>query len=332
MGTDADTDYDKKIKEQIQQYSNNALRFFPAEVHQYWKRHYLAPKLQEVFDTPNHFDIYTNCAPTDNTAFNILSVGSGDGQLEVEMAQRLLASGRDKFKIHATELSPIRQERTKNLVKSKGLEDHFVYHILDFNKKFVEGKFDMIFAHHVLHHIVNLEFLFDSIHEALTPNGVFATMDMIGRNGHMRWPEALEFIDLAWTFIPDHWKHNFQFNAFHENYLNFDCSKSGFEGIRAEDIQPLLVKKFCFSKFVAVGGFMDVLFDRGYGQSIDISNPREAGLVKFLSETNELLLESGRVKPTMVFAQMTRKSPAVKQRKTKVWKNMTPEFALRIPD
>ena len=147
----------------------------------------------------------------------------------------------------------------------------------------------------------------------------------------MRWPEALEYMDLTWEFIPDHWKHNFQFNEYHEKYLNFDCSKSGFEGIRAEDIQPLLVKKFEFTHFVAGGGFMDILFERGYGQSIDMDNPKEAALVHFLSKTNELLLESGEVKPTMVFAQMTRKDAKTSGNTPKVWKNMTPEFAVRTP-
>lgn len=323
-------DYEKKIQEQISQYSNNALRFFPPPAHKYWMQNFMMPKVHEVFGVTNYIDVYLKAVPQTVECPRILSVGSGDGQLELELARRLKARGQEKFEIYITELSQIRQQRTIDRVNAEGMNDQFKFIVLDFNKEFVDGKFDMIFAHHVLHHIVELEYLFDNISKALNPGGHFATIDMIGRNGHMRWPEALEYTNLAWDFIPDHWKHNFQFNAYHEKYLNFDCSKSGFEGIRAEDILPLLVEKFAFTEFAANGGFIDIIFERGYGQSIDMENPKEKALVQFLSQTNELLLETGRVKPTMLFGCMQNKSDAAGKAPL-VWGNMTPEFALRSP-
>lgn len=324
-------DYEKKVQEQITQYANNALRFFPPDAFKHWMRSHVFPKMREVFEVHDHIELYLSAVPQSDDPVAILSIGSGDGQLELQLAERLLARGQDNFTIHITELSDIRQNRTRARIEQAGLSDKFDFHILDFNKEFVDGQFDMAFAHHVLHHIVELEFLFDNILAALKPHGRFATIDMIGRNGHMRWPEALDYTEQAWKFIPDHWKHNFQFNAFHENYLNFDCSKSGFEGIRAQDIQPLLVEKFKFEKFVAGGGFTDVMFDRGYGQSIDMENPKDRALVDFLSMTNEMLLETGRVKPTMVFAHMVRPDydGATELR---YWGNMTPEFAVRPTD
>tara|TARA_R100000935_G_C2834503_1_gene167255 strand:+ start:643 stop:1641 length:999 start_codon:yes stop_codon:yes gene_type:complete len=320
-------DYEKKVEEQINQYANNALRFFPPAAHKFWMRNFMFPKMKHVFGVPDYFDMYLSALPSSERSISILSIGSGDGQLELELAKRLIARGYNDFKIHVTELSEIRQRRTGERVEREGLEDKFEFHIVDLNRSFIPGSFDLIFAHHVLHHIVELEFLFDRISEALAPKGVFATIDIIGRNGHMRWPEALKYAELAWEFIPDHWKHNFQFNAFHEKYLNFDCSKSGFEGIRAQDILPLLIEKFDFSRFVAGGGFIDVIFDRGYGQSIDMDNSRDRALVEFLSCTNELLLETGRVKPTMLFAHMIKKTSAPKE--PMIWGRMSPEFALR---
>lgn len=323
-------EYDKKIQEQIRQYSNNALRFFPPPAHHFWMQTYLRPKLRAVFGTDLVQTFYANTVLERAAPIEVLSVGSGDGELEVAIAKTLKAAGCDAFTIHITELSPIRQDRTIARVEKAGLGEHFEFHIVDFNKAFIEGAFDLIFAHHVLHHIVELEFLFDNIAKALKPGGTFATIDMIGRNGHMRWPEALHYMDMAWAFIPDHWKYNFQLRSYHENYLNWDCSKSGFEGIRAQDIQPLLVERFDFEGFVAGGGFMDVLFDRGYGQSIDIENPREKALVEFLSEMNEMLLETGRIKPTMIFAHMRRQGDG--SGAPRVHGVMTPEFAIRPPE
>ena len=88
-----------------------------------------------------------------------------------------------------------------------------------------------------------MEHLFDAVHEGLEQDGIFLTTDMIGRNGHMRWPEALEIIQAIWKFIPDHYKTNHQLKRVEKEYDNWDCSKTGFEGIRAQDILRLLVEK-----------------------------------------------------------------------------------------
>ena len=92
--------------------------------------------------------------------------------------------------------------------------------------------------------------LLPNIHHGLSKDGVFASIDMIGRNGHMRWPEALEEIERVWKFIPDQWKYNFQLQAYFDTYVNHDCSTVGFEGVRAQDILGILVDTFCFTGFV----------------------------------------------------------------------------------
>ena len=85
--------------------------------------------------------------------------------------KRLISAGRDDVRLHVTELSPIRQERTIELIAREQLSEHFEFHIVDFNREFIGGSFDLVYAHHVLHHIVELELLFSNIEEALTPKG-----------------------------------------------------------------------------------------------------------------------------------------------------------------
>ena len=61
-----------------------------------------------------------------------------------------------------------------------------------------DGSYDAVIANQSLHHVSNLEGLFAAIKDALSPQGRFITSDMIGRNGHMRWPEALDIIHDFW--------------------------------------------------------------------------------------------------------------------------------------
>jgi len=82
-----------------------------------------------------------------------------------------------------------------------------------------DEKYSTVIAKDTLHHVLELEHLFDSIHAALEDNGVSVTTDMIGRNGHMRWPETLELIQGILKFIPDHYKTNHLKRMEHE-YVN----------------------------------------------------------------------------------------------------------------
>ena len=51
---------------------------------------------------------------------------------------------------------------------------------------FANHEYDAVIANQSLHHVTNLEGLFDAIRHSLHPTGVFVTSDMIGRNGHDR--------------------------------------------------------------------------------------------------------------------------------------------------
>ncbi len=107
-------------------------------------------------------------------------------------------------------------------------------------------------AHHSLHHLVELELLFEQVTTWLAPEGAFVAVDMIGRNGHMRWPETLAIVRDIWTGLPDRLKWDRMFGRLDRWFENWDCSIEGFEGIRAQDILPLLLRGgFRFERFIS---------------------------------------------------------------------------------
>ena len=144
----------------------------------------------------------------------------------------------------------------------------------------------------------------------------------------MRWPEALELIQGIWKFIPDHYKTNHQLKRVEQQYQNWDCSKKGFEGIRAQDILPLLVKKFSFRSFLGFGNLPDIFIERGFGHNLSVDNPHDTGFIDFLEDLNTLLIDLGYLKPTMIRAAMMRyRSNAPAARCHRHW---TPEFCVRV--
>lgn len=160
-----------------------------------------------------------------------------------------------------------------------------------------------------MHHILELEKLFDFIKAQLKDGGFFAVADMIGRNGHQRWPETALILKMLWPMLTGKQRYHFLLSRLDDVFTDHDCSTDGFEGIRSQDILHLILKRFNAAKFI-VGGFIDVLVDRGYGHGYDPNSESDLVLSRFLSELNEILLDAGAIKPTMMFAHFVKEKAA----------------------
>ena len=324
--------YAQKVAEQIEQYADTAVLKGLPEIYKYWSQTYLRPALEEVFGSGNIYQIYAEeiAGAIERTGNGrILSIGSGDCNHEVEVAKALTDRGLGgRFTLVCTELSELRLQRGRELARRENVLDSLEFRVVDVNDWSHSERYGFVFAQHTLHHIVELERLFDQVDVVLEPDGTFFTIDMIGRNGHMRWPEVLDWVNLIWRYMPERYRFNHQFEARHDEYLNWDCSVSGFEGIRAEDILPLLVERFDFARFHACGGVEEVFVDRGYGHNLSIDRDEDRRFIDMVHALNEWLLDNGRIKPTMVFASMRRKGlspPPV----TRTFRNRLPADAVR---
>jgi len=236
----------------------------------------------------------------------ILSVGSGNCDTEIRFAERLRAAGQRDFAIECMDINAEMLRRGSLQAKSQGVGEFIVPLRGDFNSWRSPGRvYTAIIAYQSLHHVVNLEGLFDSIRDALLPEGIFLTSDMIGRNGHMRWPEAHEIVNEFWRRLPASYRHNHLLGAATEEYVNYDCSKAGFEGIRAQDILPLLVERFSFKVFIPFRNVLDAFIDRGIGPNFDPAREWDRKFIDEVHAADVAAIESGRIKPTHLLASMT---------------------------
>jgi hypothetical protein len=323
--------YGKRVKQQIAQFADLGALWRPGSSMQYWMKTHTVPKITEVFGVPGVFDVYTAALSTSirksaaaGKTARFISIGSGDCQVEIRQAQRLKEKAEGPFVIVATDISDLRLDRAKQAAVAAGVGANFEFQTIDFNDFRFDQQYDAFIAHHILHHIVNLEGLFETIHESMHEDSVFLTNDLIGRNGHQRWPETLEWIESLWPMLPSHYRFNYQFNTIHEKYLDWDCSKTGFEGIRAQDILPLLIQRFGFDGFLGYGGIVDPFVERGYGRNLDAERVEDRAFIDFVEKLNQTLLETGRIKPTQMLAVMRRSGGA-----GKAYRGLTPEKAVR---
>lgn len=325
-----DADYERKVQQQIDQYVTEAIHDLPDMFH-VWSHNFIRPGLKDVFGVESVNDFYFAAAEEASSNFDrsvrILSIGCGDGAVEIELAQSLRARANTDFELVGVDLSPVLIERFRTSVRENGLERNVIPRVEDLNMISADEKFDVILANHSLHHIVDLERVFDFIERALAPQGIFATADMIGRNGHMRWPETEAVLQAIWPILNDKQKFHHQLLKLHaERFEDYDCSGEGFEGIRAQDILYLILTRFNAYKFFGYGGFIEVLVDRGFGHGFDVSRDEDRNLIMSLGRLNDLMLDAGIIKPTIMMAYFTKD-----RRQDSRYRGRTAASSVRMP-
>jgi hypothetical protein len=216
-------------------------------------------------------------------------------------------------------------KRGAELASEKQLADHFEFLTTDVGHWQPTHPVAVVMAHHSLHHILDLEDVFANIRKAIGTTGYFLTCDMIGRNGHMRWPEALDIIHNIWRAMPDRYKYNHQLKRFEAMYENWNCSTEGFEGIRAQDILPLLVQEFQFEAFIAYGNLPDIFVDRSFGYNFDVEKLEDREFIDRIGALNDRLIGEGVIKPTQMMAVLRGQSTG----KLCCFEHWTPEFCVR---
>lgn len=180
------------------------------------------------------------CGQNSGRTSRFLSLGSGNCDLEIQIVSELVSRGKSDFTIECLDINEAMLERGREAAERAGIERHLTFTCGDFNSWKPCTHYESVVAIQVLHHVVELEQLFAAIKSALRETGSFVVSDMIGRNGHLRWPEALELVQEFWRSLPPSYRYNQQLRRYEEEFEDWDCSQEGFEGIRSQDILPLL--------------------------------------------------------------------------------------------
>lgn len=330
----------KRQPKNYQQQKNDEINRFNLEeevnnlpdIFHYWTNKYLVPKFQKHgFTNPNQFFLkYAVEASNNNTdTALILSIGSGNCDTEVTLAKDLVDLGHQNFFIECMDINRMMFERGKKLAASQGVENKIGFLEADFNQWKASKKYHLIIANQSLHHVVELEHLFDNINLALNEQGQFITSDVIGKNGHQRWPEALKLMKPIWKNMPDRYKYNHAFKRIEKKFINHDCSTEGFEGIRAQDVLPLLIERFEFELFIPFANIIMVFIDRSFGPNFDPSNAEDLAFIDHIHDLDEMHMIKGTIKPTQMLAVLHKKTTAEHHA---AYSGLSPNQATRHPD
>ena len=306
----------------------------PAIAH-YWADKHLRPKLQSFgFSNPEHFFLDTlehACRRICDRPARFISIGAGNGDVEVRIACALRARGYSDFTFECLEINRSMRERSSAHAHQAGVAAQVLPVAGDFNAWQPSHAYDAVIANQSLHHVVALETLFEAIVQAIAEDGVFAISDVIGRNGHQRWPEALTLVREFWAELPPAYRYNLQLHRREKTFRDWDCAREGFEGVRAQDILPLLIERFDFEFFFAHSNLIDPFISRAFGAHFDIGSQRDLDFIDRVHARDEAEILAGRITPTNVLARMHSKRADGDARTCVTWEHLTPAFCLRRP-
>ncbi|MFP3647568.1 hypothetical protein [Paraburkholderia sp. SIMBA_054] len=325
-------DYAAKIAQEIDRFKEvNNVHDLP-EIFHYWSNKHLLPMFQEFgISTMEQFFaqyLYEAGCATGEFCPRFISIGSGNCDLEIQVAKAVKKLGLKHFLLECLELNPHMLARGREMAAAEGMSNYMIFTEADFNNWSPKIIYAGAMANQSLHHVTNLESLFLAVKGSLHWAGKFVVADIIGRNGHQRWPEALAVLHDFWREMPDNYRYNQVLKRHEPLYENWDCSGEGFEGIRAQDILPLLLRRFDFEMFLGFANVVVPLIDRCFGHNFDAKSEWDRSFIDRVHAADEEGFRTGLLKPTQMVAVMT-PGPASSRRYSR---GISPELALRSTD
>lgn len=149
-----------------------------------------------------------------------LSLGAGQGRIEKHFVEKRLCGSFEALDVCFEEISGTQ-------TNSEGVSTNF----MDLNfSRLKPDTYDLILCHGVLHHLINLEFLFDQINAALKPDGVVLIYEYVGER---QWQFSDERMTMLRRQFPQ------------VRFKNFPkWAVEGFESVRSDELPRLIHSVF----------------------------------------------------------------------------------------
>jgi 2-polyprenyl-3-methyl-5-hydroxy-6-metoxy-1,4-benzoquinol methylase len=226
-----------------------------------WHQHPLVVKTYAQSLASNSDNFVTHLLETYGKRSKCLSIGCGDGGIEIQMVQ----SGLCATTMKGIDLSSPRISLANEKVPMY-LRDKIEFHVENAEKDIEEGQeFDLVLFTHSFHHIFDLEGIANALRDRITmdcQNGGILVLEV----GPVRWQFPQHHLDLMTNFLKDIEKEFPSYvEAIHQNGFwdgkNFVPPNANAvkrddpsETVRSDEIIPVLSDYFTLLENVSLGG------------------------------------------------------------------------------
>jgi len=278
----------------------------------YWSEHHLGPRaLRAGIASAEalYFEQIKAVANSGVDPLEVLSVGSGSCGMEIALAARL-KSEQLRVRITCVDFNAELLRIAASQAASQGLSDAMSFVGIDCNRHPEFPASDVIIVNQFFHHVEKLEDFCAGLQKALSADGVLLTSDIIGRNGHMLWPDVEAEVRRFWAELPDAQRMDRYFGKVQRDYRPMDHSAYSNEGIRAQDIVACLLDNFDFEVFFTFGGSIMPFVERRIGFNFDPGTPADRFLIDRIDAQDTAALSAGNYPPSNMIATLRHKGKA----------------------
>jgi hypothetical protein len=125
--------------------------------------------------------------------------------------------------------------------------------------------------------------------------------------------------------VPARYKYNHVLNRLELRYSNHDYSIGTLEGVRSQEILPLLNSMFNFELFIPFANMVPVFIDRPFGYNFNAESEWDQDFIDRVHERDEQGILSGELKPTQMLGAMCTETVETRL----VNPRLTPAFCIR---
>jgi SAM-dependent methyltransferase len=222
-----------------------------------------------------------------------MSLGCGFGELERDLSMRGLIVEMDAYDIAAgAVIEAERQSRQLGLSQVR-------YHVANLeNIDLPARSVDVVFAHSSVHHVENLESLYELVQRTLKPGGLFHLNEYVGPT-RFQWTDVqLELANAFLDSLPPRLrqlpsgepKEALRRPTF-EEMIAADPS----EAVRSEALVSALEPFFDIVEYRPLGGTLTHIALGGIAQNFDPQSPEDSAILQGLFATEDAAMTDGRI-------------------------------------
>lgn len=304
--------YNERTKREIEVYQNDIdVHDLPSSAH-YINNNFLLNEIRKNTSLSRFDELFYSTVELCESKYNVvkvLCIGSGNCDIEVNYAFNTPAD----VQFTCMDINPAMLDRGKRNAASLKIDfSRIKFLVEDVNTCCLpKDEYNIVFISQALHHFVELEHIFEEIKKTLVSDGYFIVNDIIGRNGHLIYENTFLLLNKLWQQLPYEFKlHNRQQQYF-KNRIQWDCSTESFEGIRAEDILPLLCKNFNFQVFVPFYTIIQYFIDRDFGGNFDPDKSYDRAILEYVYNLDIYCLKNKLLAPTQMWGVLRLKEQDV---------------------
>lgn len=207
----------------------------------------------------------------------LLSLCAGEARIEAELA----ASSGAAFDMTLVELSPALLRRAAaRFPEAVGLQ-LLEGRVEDFEPQ--DAGFDVVMFVSGLHHVVELESVLARCAMALAPDGeLWLVGEQAGPPGNRLPADARSVAGRLFHALPERLRFNRETGRFDDGLPDFDFSSSCFEGIRSDEILPVLARHFSPIVEDRRNCFLWRFIDVAYAGNYDLSRDEDQAILRAL--------------------------------------------------